>query len=110
MRLFSTKMQCRSDVCLCIRIICVGLGAAGYSPGDPPKPMPDRYITSGILHLPYAELHEPFSAWVDMKGDISRLDYYNGTGQMGSLLLAITKVNCFVNRFCFGKNKSKGNN
>ncbi|XP_043245653.1 digestive cysteine proteinase 2-like [Amphibalanus amphitrite] len=60
--------------------------AAGYSPGDPPKPMPDRYITSGILHLPYAELHEPFSAWVDLKADNSRLDYYNGvmkTYQMG---------------------------
>ena len=58
--------------------LCIFEGVAGYSPGDPPKTMPDRYITSGILHLPYAELHEPFDAWVDLKSDISRLDYYNG--------------------------------
>jgi len=58
-----------------------------YAVGDAPKPLPTRYVTSGVLHLPYAELHEPFSAWVDLKRDSSRLDYYSGvmkTYQVGS--------------------------
>lgn len=48
---------------------------------DSPSPptWSDTYISEGVLHLPYAEIDEPFYAWVDFKKGRSRIDYYGGT-------------------------------
>ena len=32
----------------------------------------------GTLSIPFAEIEEPFSAWVDIKLKKSRIDYYGG--------------------------------
>lgn len=33
---------------------------------------------SGIISLPYAEIEEPFEAWLDLTAKSSRIDYYHG--------------------------------
>ncbi|KAL7980443.1 hypothetical protein Chor_001597, partial [Crotalus horridus] len=43
---------------------------------------------AGIIHLPYAEIEEPFEAWYNLTGNKSRIEYYNGqvvTLQLGCL-------------------------
>jgi hypothetical protein len=40
--------------------------------------LPTRYRVNGIIHLPYAEIHEPFQSWVDVDAGFSRIDYYDG--------------------------------
>jgi len=47
---------------------------------DSPSPptWSDSYICEGVLHLPYAEIDEPFFAWVDLTSGRSRIDYYGG--------------------------------
>ena len=37
------------------------------------------YSVQGVLSLPFAEIQEPFSAWADIPGRKSRIDYYGGT-------------------------------
>jgi hypothetical protein len=37
-----------------------------------------RYTVSGIISLPYAEINEPFKAWLDVDQYSSRIDYYDG--------------------------------
>jgi hypothetical protein len=37
-----------------------------------------RYTISGIISLPYAEINEPFKAWLDIDQYASRIDYYDG--------------------------------
>ncbi|XP_041069011.1 digestive cysteine proteinase 2-like isoform X1 [Carcharodon carcharias] len=44
---------------------------------DPPT-FPDVYHISGILSLPYAEIEEPFEAWYNLSGNVSRIEYYHG--------------------------------
>ncbi|XP_067867860.1 counting factor associated protein D-like isoform X2 [Heterodontus francisci] len=39
---------------------------------------PDIYHVSGILSLPYAEIEEPFEAWYNFSGNVSRIEYYHG--------------------------------
>ena len=39
---------------------------------------PDSYMLRGTLSIPFAEIDEPFSAWVDIKLKKSRIDYYGG--------------------------------
>ncbi|XP_048468868.1 counting factor associated protein D-like [Rhincodon typus] len=39
---------------------------------------PDIYHVTGILSLPLAEIKEPFEAWYNLSGNISRIDYYHG--------------------------------
>ena len=46
------------------------------------------YSVRGRLYIPFAEIEEPFSAWVDLDQDKSRIDYYQGmvkTFQRGDL-------------------------
>jgi len=46
---------------------------------DAPKPAwSQAYITNGVLHIPYAEIDEPFYAWVDFNSGRSRIDFYGG--------------------------------
>ncbi|PAA50277.1 hypothetical protein BOX15_Mlig029086g5 [Macrostomum lignano] len=52
------------------------------SQGPPtPPPMPKFYTVSGTIELPYAEISEPFSAYVDNEKQLSRIDYYSGMVQ-----------------------------
>lgn len=37
----------------------------------------DTYSVKGVLHLPFAEIDEPFSAWYDGPNKKSRIDYYD---------------------------------
>ena len=39
---------------------------------------PKTYSVQGMLHLPYAEINEPFSGYFDANNKKSRVDYYNG--------------------------------
>ncbi|CAL8102245.1 unnamed protein product [Orchesella dallaii] len=39
------------------------------------------YITQGTLYIPYAEIEEPFTAWVDLKAGRSRIDFYGGVSK-----------------------------
>ena len=46
------------------------------------------YMVRGLLSIPFAEIQEPFSAWVDLDLNKSRIDYYGGmvkTFQRGDL-------------------------
>lgn len=36
------------------------------------------YSVEGDIFVPFAEVHEPFSAWYDSESSNSRIDYYNG--------------------------------
>ncbi|XP_029920021.1 digestive cysteine proteinase 1 [Myripristis murdjan] len=45
------------------------------------------YHVKGVISLPYAEIKEPFEAWLDLAAKSSRIDYYHGqvsTYQLGS--------------------------
>ena len=45
-------------------------------------------MVRGLLSIPFAEIQEPFSAWVDLDMNKSRIDYYGGmvkTFQRGDL-------------------------
>lgn len=54
-----------------------GIHDNSVSSGDLPLISP-AYITQGTLYIPYAEIEEPFSAWVDTKNGRSRIDFYGG--------------------------------
>jgi C1A family cysteine protease len=43
--------------------------------------LPSRYQVSGIILLPYAEIHEPFESWIDVDAGFSRIDYYGGAAK-----------------------------
>ncbi|KAG5893241.1 hypothetical protein JTB14_013403 [Gonioctena quinquepunctata] len=36
------------------------------------------YSVKGVIHLPFAEIDEPFQAWYDVPSKVSRIDYYDG--------------------------------
>jgi len=36
------------------------------------------YSVEGDIFIPFAEVHEPFSAWYDSDSNNSRIDYYHG--------------------------------
>lgn len=36
-------------------------------------------MVKGVLYIPYAEIEEPFDAWIDIPRRRSRIDYYDGT-------------------------------
>ncbi|XP_007892928.1 digestive cysteine proteinase 1 [Callorhinchus milii] len=38
----------------------------------------DIYHVAGILSLPYAEIEEPFEAWYNLSGRVSRIEFYHG--------------------------------
>uniref|UniRef100_A0A3Q1GR39 Zgc:103438 n=1 Tax=Acanthochromis polyacanthus TaxID=80966 RepID=A0A3Q1GR39_9TELE len=49
----------------------------------------NAYHVKGVISLPYAEIKEPFEAWLDRTAKSSRIDYYHGqvsTYQLGSEL------------------------
>uniref|UniRef100_A0A3Q3JZT6 Peptidase C1A papain C-terminal domain-containing protein n=1 Tax=Monopterus albus TaxID=43700 RepID=A0A3Q3JZT6_MONAL len=47
----------------------------------------NSYHVKGVISLPYAEIQEPFEAWLDLAANSSRIDYYHGqvsTYQLGA--------------------------
>lgn len=44
---------------------------------------------AGVISLPYAEIKEPFEAWLDLAGKSSRIDYYHGKKPLGLWLFVV---------------------
>jgi len=81
--------------------------------GDSPPPRwSNTYTVEGIVRIPYAEIEEPFTAYVDLNYGRSRIDYYGGVdktfqlrdlGPHGSLVKLVpmttekvtNEINCF---------------
>ncbi|XP_055594198.1 digestive cysteine proteinase 1 [Uranotaenia lowii] len=59
---------------LFVLVSCLAVAALAT---NPPK-WPSVYSISGILHIPYVEIDEPFYAWYDSENQRSRIDYYGG--------------------------------
>lgn len=49
-----------------------------YESDAPVPPLPTAYGVAGTLNIPYAEISEPFFAWLDLQAGCSRIDYYGG--------------------------------
>ncbi|CAL1584445.1 unnamed protein product [Knipowitschia caucasica] len=66
-------------------LLCTVIGVKGKAV----PPLPDfgkTYHVKGVISLPYAEILEPFEAWLDLGAKSSRIDYYHGqvsTYQLG---------------------------
>lgn len=57
--------------------MCTVIGTKGKAV----PPLPDfgkAYHVKGVISLPYAEILEPFEAWLDLAAKSSRIDYYHG--------------------------------
>ncbi|XP_020293033.1 digestive cysteine proteinase 1 [Pseudomyrmex gracilis] len=63
-----------STLLLLIGICC----AAKASPTLKAPVFSRTYTVKGTLHIPYAEIEEPFYAWYDGNSGRSRIDYYGG--------------------------------
>uniref|UniRef100_A0A8C6SKF6 Zgc:110239 n=1 Tax=Neogobius melanostomus TaxID=47308 RepID=A0A8C6SKF6_9GOBI len=67
-------------------ILCSVIGTKGKA--FPPLPnFGKTYHVTGVISLPYAEIQEPFEAWLDLAAKSSRIDYYHGqvsTYQLGA--------------------------
>lgn len=67
-------------------LLCTVIGTKGKAV----PPLPDfgkAYHVKGVISLPYAEIQEPFEAWLDLAAKSSRIDYYHGqvsTYQLGA--------------------------
>lgn len=67
-------------------LLCTVIGTKGKAV----PPLPDfgkTYHVKGVISLPYAEIQEPFEAWLDVAAKSSRIDYYHGqvsTYQLGT--------------------------
>ena len=69
-----------------ILYLCLGLVPFSMSATAPD--WSSSYMVRGLLSIPFAEIEEPFSAWVDLDLNKSRIDYYGGmvkTFQRGDL-------------------------
>jgi len=84
------------DVRLSLVLSLVTLFSIGFvSSRDQAPNWPSSYEVKGTLSIPFAEIEEPFSAWVDLDQSKSRIDYYNGmvkTFQRGDLKTYGTSV------------------
>lgn len=69
----------RRGALLLLNIVTV-LATEPWKPLLPSSPLsfPDVYHVSGIFSLPYAEIEEPFEAWYNRSGNVSRIEYYHG--------------------------------
>lgn len=51
---------------------------------------PEKYTASGHIVLPYGDIYEPFTAYVDMTSGRSRLDTYGGECKTGGYYSKLT--------------------
>ncbi len=89
--------------------VVVALLLSSVASASPPT-WSSKYTVSGLLTIPFAEIEEPFAAFVDMGAGKSRLDFYGGMDrvfQRGDLNAAFkvvpftdeeaeNKVGCFA--------------
>lgn len=74
----------------CWYIAAVLLWTVVVTEGKAVPSLPDfgkSYHVKGVISLPYAEIKEPFEAWLDLTAKSSRIDYYHGqvsTYQIGA--------------------------
>ncbi|XP_026156362.1 digestive cysteine proteinase 1 [Mastacembelus armatus] len=74
----------------CSFIAAVLLWTVTGTEGKAVPSLPDfgsSYHVKGVISLPYAEILEPFEAWLDLLAKSSRIDYYHGqvsTYQLGA--------------------------
>lgn len=83
--------EMRSLVLSLVTLFSIGF----VSSRDQAPNWPSSYEVKGTLSIPFAEIEEPFSAWVDLDQSKSRIDYYNGmvkTFQRGDLKTYGTSV------------------
>ena len=87
--------------------LCVSLCNSSQRPEFSPQ-----YSVQGMISMPYAEIEEPFSAWVNLEAGKSRMDFYGGStkifqisdeGQYGAIMKLVpmttekvtNEMNCF---------------
>ena len=75
-----------NDSCIIIESIHCGVHDNSVDSEEFPV-ISSVYITQGTLYIPYAEVEETFSAWVDLKNGQSRIDFYGG------LVFALVLIN-----------------
>lgn len=44
---------------------------------------------AGVISLPYAEIKEPFEAWLDQAAKSSRIDYYHGKNPLDAVAVSL---------------------
>lgn len=67
-------------------LLCSAFGSRGEAGPSLPD-FGQSYHVKGVISLPYAEIKEPFEAWLDVAAKSSRIDYYHGqvsTYQLGA--------------------------
>lgn len=83
-----------------------------------PPAWPKAYSVQGALFIPFAEIHEPFQAYIDTDNGNSRIDYYDGMdktyqlknqGSYGLMLkiVPMTDEKVFNQMNCFAVNGSQ---
>ena len=86
-------------------VLCLVLGLASLSMSATAPDWSSSYMVRGLLSIPFAEIEEPFSAWVDLDLNKSRIDYYGGmvkTFQRGDLKSYGTSVKVATTRLSGG--------
>lgn len=77
--------------------ICTGICCAAKASPTLKAPVFSRtYTVKGTLHIPYAEIEEPFYAWYDGNSGRSRIDYYGGIFEDNKKLLFLTLFVFFI--------------
>jgi len=110
------KQQKMPGLTLCL-ILVIGLAECRSAPAVPT--WPSKYMVTGNLQLPYAELDEPFVAYFDGSVGKSRIDYYGDvvqTFQIGAeggeygvkfMIAPMTNYEVLNVRSCFQTNGTK---
>ena len=47
---------------------------------------PDAYMASGLLYLPYGEISEPFTAYINQATGMGRIDYFGGEFKLSTFI------------------------
>lgn len=63
--------------CNVILFFCA-LQCVWFLNGNKSHYMTVHVFVAGVISLPYAEIQEPFEAWLDLAVNASRIDYYQG--------------------------------
>lgn len=64
---------------------------------DPIISWPSSYITSGVVSLPYAEISEPFTMYMDGDSKMGKMDTYDGKYSRQSCMLRFILIILFIN-------------
>ena len=64
---------------------------------DPVISWPSSYITTGIVTLPYAEITEPFTMYMDGDSNLGRMETYDGKYNRQYCMLRLILIILFIN-------------